>query len=340
MKINNFSLLILAVFVLRSSVLFGADIQKNSGDQDSIFLNFKNTKIDISHDEINGISREVLYRSNGTKISQLNWDIKNLKMTTLGFSTDLEDFATFKIRYGNSINKQSRKARMTDYDWYNTDGDTNPDSWTHYSLSEAKIDFAQDFEILTAYKIPQANFLRINLGFRHHHIKWRDAAISYIYSSNDNKGNLTGFRNVTGKLNNQNLVTYQQKFNTPYIGISCEKNFFNNKLSTNLFANYSNLVYAEAYDIHHDFNDRYRENYSNGKFINYGGSLNASIYKNFELGLAYETIKYPLNKGTLKISKENKAYVKSNQPVGISSRFNKFSIVLKYHFDLNNFTKL
>lgn len=340
MKISNFKLLIFSIFIIQPSLLFGENFQNAIDSKDSILYNLKNTKFEISHDEINGISREVLYRVDGTKISQLNWDIKKLKMTNIAFRTDLEDLATFKIHYGNSINRQSKKARMTDYDWLNSNGDTSPNEWTHFSTSQASIDFAQDFEILTAIKIPKANFLRVNFGFRHHHIKWRDSAISYIYSSTDSIYNLTGFRNQIGQFEGENLVTYQQKFNTPYIGVSLENNFFNKKLSTNLFANYSNLVYAEAYDIHHYFNDRYRENFNKGRFINYGGSLNATIYKNFELGIAYEYIKYPLNKGTLKVSDNGKTYVKSLQPVGLSSKFNKFSIVLKYNFDLNNFTKL
>lgn len=344
MKISkNVYCLIFLIFFINSKHLLAKNknFNNNSNQLDNSSysnnnIGFYDSKLSLYFSRINGKANETLYRKDSTKISHLEWDIKNLKMLNLGFSTKYYDIFGFNIRYGHAINHGSNKARMIDSDWLKNsthNGDLDPDGWTDRSFSKSRINFAHDFEIFSSIHFPKYEWIKFKIGIRENHIKFRDYGINYIYSDNG------GFRNYLGDLNNKNLVDYQQNFVTPYIGIALDYNFYN-KINTNLFANYSNQVSGQATDYHKYFNDRYRQNIEGGTFINYGFNLDSKIYKNLSFGIGFEYVYYPLKLGKLQVSDNGSKYYLSDQPIGMKSKFTIISLNLKYDLDLNSILNL
>ena len=68
----------------------------------------------ISLDKVNGMADEIVYNG-AKKVSHLEWDIKNLKMLSLGFNSQFSDGFGARIKFSNAINNGDGK--MVDYDW-------------------------------------------------------------------------------------------------------------------------------------------------------------------------------------------------------------------------------
>ena len=171
----------------------------------------------ISLDKVNGMADEIVYNG-AKKLSHLEWDIKNLKMLSLGFNSQFLDGFGARIKFSNAINNGDGK--MVDYDWIgkNYDGNKNHANWTHRSISDVKIQKAQQFDIAGSYNLYKDEF-KFNLGYKNDRFKWRDYGGSFVYSDG-------GFRNYVGNFNGERGITYEQTFETPYIGLEYQKELF------------------------------------------------------------------------------------------------------------------
>jgi omptin len=322
---------------------------KNSKEEASNFLNkdeIKNKSLNqneekiykhsfiISLDKVNGMADEIVY-DGGKKMSHLEWDIKNLKMLSLGFNSELSDGFGARIKFSNAIN--GGNGGMVDYDWIGKDpygndydGNKNHASWTDRSISDVKIQKAQQFDIAGSFNLYKDEF-KFNLGYKYDRFKWRDYGISYIYSDNG------GFRNYVGNFNGERGITYEQTFNTPYIGLEYQKELFDKKIYGNIFGNYSNLVYARDTDIHHQRNLKFDGYFKNGKYYNLGANIFGKVKENIYLGVGYEYVYYPENQGytIIKDLATNESY-KNEDSAGIINKFSKVSISLKYNFTTNS----
>ena len=278
----------------------------------------------ISFDKVNGMADEIVYNG-AKKVSHLEWDIKNLKMLSLGFNSQFSDGFGARIKFSNAINNGDGK--MVDYDWIgkNYDGNKNHANWTHRSISDVKIQKAQQFDIAGSYNLYKDEF-KFNLGYKNDRFKWRDYGGSFVYSDG-------GFRNYVGNFNFQRGITYEQTFRTPYIGLEYQKELFDKEIYGNIFGNYSNLVYARDIDIHHQRNLKFDGYFKNGKYYNLGANIFSKVNENIYLGVGYEYVYYPENRGytIMKDLDTNKSYRYENS-AGIRNEFSKISVNLKYNF--------
>ena len=283
----------------------------------------------ISLDKVNGMADEIVYNG-AKKVSHLEWDIKNLKMLSLGFNSQFSDGFGARIKFSNAINNGDGK--MVDYDWIgkNYDGNKNHANWTHRSISDVKIQKAQQFDIAGSYNLYKDE-LKFNLGYKYDRFKWRDYGGSYIYSGNG------GFRNYVGNFNDERGITYEQTFNTPYIGLEYQKELFDKEIYGNIFGNYSNLVYAHDTDIHHLKNYKFDEYFKNGEYYNWGANIFSKVKENLYLGVGYEYVYYPENRGyTIMQDLATGESYKYENSAGIINKFSKISLNLKYNFTTNS----
>lgn len=281
----------------------------------------------ISFDKVNGMADEIVYNG-AKKVSHLEWDIKNLKMLSLGFNSQFSDGFGARIKFSNAINNGDGK--MVDYDWIgkNYDGNKNHANWTDRSISDVKIQKAQQFDIAGSYNLYKDE-LKFNLGYKYDRFKWRDYGGSFIYSYG-------GFRNNVGNFNFQRGITYEQTFNTPYIGLEYQKELFDKEIYGNIFGNYSNLVYAHDTDIHHLTNYKYDEYFKNGKYYNWGANIFGKVKENIYLGVGYEYVYYPENRGyMIRQDLATGESYKYEDSAGIINKFSKISLNLKYNFTTN-----
>ena len=283
----------------------------------------------ISLDKVNGMADEIVYNG-AKKLSHLEWDIKNLKMLSLGFNSQFLDGFGARIKFSNAINNGDGK--MVDYDWIgkNYDGNKNHANWTDRSISDVKIQKAQQFDIAGSYNLYKDEF-KFNLGYKNDRFKWRDYGGSFVYSGNG------GFRNYVGNFNGERGITYEQTFETPYIGLEYQKELFDKEIYGNIFGNYSNLVYAHDTDIHHLTNYKFDEYFKNGEYYNWGANIFSKVKENLYLGVGYEYVYYPENRGyTIMQDLATGESYKYENSAGIINKFSKISLNLKYNFTTNS----
>lgn len=289
----------------------------------------------ISLDKVNGMGDEIVH-DGAKKISHLEWDIKNLKMFSLGFNSQFSNGFGARIKFSTAINNGDGK--MVDYDWIgkNYDGNINHANWNHRSISDVKIQKAQQFDIAGSYNLYKDE-LKFNLGYKYDRFKWRDYGGSYIYSSLDENYEPIAFRDQVGNFNFQRNITYEQNFRTPYIGLEYQKELFDKEIYGNIFGNFSNLVYAHDIDIHHQRNLKFDGYFNNGKYYNWGANIFGKVKKNIYLGVGYEYVYYPENRGykILKDLDTNESY-RNDDSAGIINKFSKISLNLKYNFTTNS----
>ena len=289
---------------------------------------FYKHSLTISLDRVNGIADEIVY-DGAKKLSHLEWDIKNLKMLSLGLNSQFFNGFGARIKFATAINNGDGK--MVDYDWVgdNFDGNIDHNNWTHRSISNVKIQKAQQFDIAGSYNLYKDE-LKFNLGYKHDRFKWRDYGGSFIYSE-------FGFRDYVGNFDDERGITYEQTFKTPYIGLEYQKELFDKEIYANIFGNYSNLVYAHDTDIHHQRNLKFDEYFKNGKYYNWGANIFGKVKENIYLGLGYEYTYYPENTGyTIIQDLETKESYISYDSAGIRNKFSKISLNLKYNFTTNS----
>ena len=282
----------------------------------------------ISLDKVNGMADEIVYNG-AKKLSHLEWDIKNLKMLSLGFNSQFSDGFGARIKFSNAINNGDGK--MVDYDWIgkNYDGNKNHANWTDRSISDVKIQKAQQFDIAGSYNLYKDEF-KFNLGYKNDRFKWRDYGGSFVYSDG-------GFRNYVGNFNGERGITYEQTFETPYIGLEYQKELFDKEIYGNIFGNYSNLVYAHDTDIHHLTNYKFDEYFKNGEYYNWGANIFSKVKENLYLGVGYEYVYYPENRGyTIMQDLATGESYKYENSAGIINKFSKISLNLKYNFTTNS----
>ena len=293
---------------------------------------FYKHSLTISIDRVNGKADEIVY-DGAKKLSHLEWDIKNLKMLSLGLNSQFFEGFGARIKLSTAINNGDGK--MFNYDWIgkNYDGNIDHNNWTHRSISNVKIQKAQQFDIAGSYNLYKDE-LKFNLGYKYDRFKWRDYGGSYIYSTTNKDGTESiAFRDRVGNFNFQRGITYEQNFETPYIGLEYQKELFDKKIYANIFGNYSNLVYAHDTDIHHQRNLKFDAHFKNGKYYNWGTNIFGEIKKNIYLGLGYEYVYYPKNKGYMIVQNlDTNKFYRYNNSAGIINKFSKISLNLKYNF--------
>lgn len=291
----------------------------------------------ISFDKVNGMADEIVY-DGAKKLSHLEWDIKNLKMLSLGLDSQFSNGFGARVKFSNAINQGDGK--LVDYDWVGDgyDGNLNHDNWTHRSISNVKIKKAQQFDIAGTYSFYKDE-LKFNFGYKHDHFKWSDYGGSYIYSvTNPETDEMISFRTDIGTFSNDEVgITYKQTFQTPYIGLEYQKDLFDKKIYANIFGNYSNLVSAEDEDIHHQRNIKFNEYFKNGKYYNLGANIFGKVKENIYLGLGYEFVYYPENRGyTITQFLDTGEAYRSEDSAGIKNKYSKISLNLKYNFTTNS----
>ncbi|MDH5572959.1 MAG: omptin family outer membrane protease [Gammaproteobacteria bacterium] len=216
------------------------------------------------------------------KLSQLIWEIKDVIMLEAGFSTTADD-VTFN--FDGKLRVTEGTGVMDDYDWLYLNRDWS--DWSHHEdtrVTEGMIlDLSLDFRL---YAVSQTN-LALVLGYKSETWGWESRGGSYIYSDTDN----LGFRDQTGSFTPGRLsISYEQKFETPYIGLK-----FNTSLENWRFharAIYSNMVDVSATDYHHLRDLTFKNSYEDGEMTAYNATLAYQFGAGFGLMARFDYQEY------------------------------------------------
>jgi outer membrane protease len=238
-----------------------------------------------------GTARELVYKENGDKLSELFWETEYANLLGLQISS------IGKLSFGASIKiNTSAKANMKDYDWlcqYDVYNCTSKD-WSHYSYSpNTKVEDINLFKLFIKYRLLDKG-VKFSLigGYRYDYFKWiaNNKDTQYIYSSKN------GFRDIRyTDTSNSPGITYEQTFSALYGGIETIKDF--NMLHIGGKIEFSFLANAEDKDNHHNRKIEFED-----KFDDYGNMLDIEMFvkfdikKNISIGILYNYFKYFENK--------------------------------------------
>ena len=204
----------------------------------------------------------VYYSGTESKLSQLDWRIKNAAIINAEFNYDF--LAWFSVNGRGWTTLAKSKSVMDDYDWFNPYQETWTD-WSHHENTH--LNYANELDLsLRAWLLQQQDYkLGLAAGYQWSSFSWRANGGCYQY----NNGTYTGCF-----ASDQPGIGYQQKFSTPYVGLAGK--YFINNFEFNALLKYSNWVTARDHDEHYERNLTFYEHGNN--FTYYAATLNSGYF--------------------------------------------------------------
>jgi len=192
---------------------------------------------------LNGQAREKVYDTDdGKKISQLNWDMKQVPTLHLGMTVHPLQWLTLDLRGWTMVGKGD--GHMKDYDWLS---DEHAD-WSDYSNHpDTRVKKAWQAEFAaTAWAIKGDDVaLGVTAGYQRSQFGWQARGGHFQYSSED------GYRDLTGEIpDGLKGISYKQRYDTPYVGLVGRYTLRNWTLESRY--KYSQWVKASDFDNHHE----------------------------------------------------------------------------------------
>jgi outer membrane protease len=243
---------------------------------------------------LRGTSTENVYdpTNKKNKISQLDW---NVQAVTLGGRVAFQPFDGLTIR-GRFWAAISSDADMTDRDWLLLNGYQGRDSWTHQSLHpDTRVPKAWQADVSAAYTFYDAGDLAVSglAGFRHYNVKYRAYGGSYVYSWG-------AYRDTVGVFNPGQLgISYEQWWDTPYIGLGAYYRSADFGLSTEIYG--SPVSFSRDKDYHALRYTLFTQNYSPLGMVGANIGLEYRITPMLSLAGRLDYTKYMEQKGGTKM---------------------------------------
>lgn len=186
---------------------------------------------------LSGQAKERVYNPDGSKLSELIWDMENALVLNVGMSAAATERLSF---YGNASIGLAADSKMDDYDWIGAPPPAEPDlhSWhedtdlDHYYTLDAGVDFA----LLDT----GSNRFSVLGGFKYTDIQWTARGGCYDYEYFGTRGCFE---------DGEKGITYRQLLPAVYAGLGYLGNFDRWSFSIDGRAGYS-LNSAEARDDH------------------------------------------------------------------------------------------
>ena len=270
---------------------------------------------------LSGKSHEMVYDEvTGSKISQLDWKIKNVAILKGDISWDAYSFLTLNARGWTSL--ASGSGHMDDYDWMNA----KQSSWTDHSSHPAtNVNYANEYDLNVKGWIFQGDNYKagVTAGYQETRFSWTATGGSYNYDNGTNTGNFPAGERGIG---------YSQRFSMPYIGLAGQYRF--NDFEFNALFKFSDWVRAHDNDEHYMRDLTFREKTSDSRY--YGASVDAGYYvtPNAKVFAEFTYSSYEEGKGGTQIIDTNTGESGSigGDAAGISNRNYTITAGLQYRF--------
>lgn len=228
------------------------------------------------------------------KLSHLIWDVKNISTVVAGLNVDVGNEYTLNLE--GKFNVDEGKGTMDDYDWQDIGNDWS--DWSHHDDTDVTgingLDVSLDYNLVGK----RDNKLSLLIGYSDELWAWESRGGSYIYSSSgilrDNIGTFTA---------GQPVITYEQRFKMPYLGLKYSKEF--NDWKFDFRYDYSNQVKVTARDYHILRNLIFEDDFNKGVMNAYKLAVGYRLSKKFGLNVTYNYREYDEVRG-------NTLYINSN----------------------------
>ena len=270
-----------------SSPMYGATVVKDTMtevERDRGGVSFS-ARMGVGY--LSGKAHEYVYWADegGHKASELIWDIDSAYMFGIGGSIRPLDW--LNINGDLWMNLGDGDGYMVDYDWMVVGMD-----WTDQSVHD-DTSVTQAFIFDVNVEMTMVNSDTVSLygiaGFRHDTFEWEARGGSYIYSVN-------GFRDSVGNFPRNMLgITYEQKFNVPYLGIGFNADIDRLHIAAKVIG--SIFVNGEAIDHHHARNLVTYDDFSGENMLGFDIALGYDITEALNLTAKFSYEKYDTMKG-------------------------------------------
>lgn len=271
---------------------------------------------------LNGQSQEKVY-DQGYKVSQLNWDIKQVPTLHLGVAFQPLDWLTLDARGWTRMS--GGNSRMQDYDWDIGGGD-----WTDFSdHPDTRLKHAWQADLsATAWYVKREDIaLGVLAGYQRTRFDWQSRGGSYVYSD-------YGHRDLIGDFPaGKRIISYQQTYTTPYLGLVGLYSVRDWSLETRF--KYSRWVKARDFDTHHTRETTFSgSNGDKGRMYSVAAAVSYSFNPQLSVKAGLEHQAYAESKGYTKMNEMADGYRSRTEP-GSSSQSNRMtisSLALAYRF--------
>lgn len=273
---------------------------------------------------LNGDATELVYDADsGRKLSELQWELKNVYMLNLGGAIAPRSWLTLSADFWINLNKGD--GTMDDYDFL-ADNYSGYTHWSHHDDTDLTRGFMLDLNAaFTFYSFGETSFNGI-VGYKYDNWEWESRGGTYVYS------NTFLFDTVGSFTPGEKVITYNHWFHVPYVGLGFESSagrvFFKGRVIASPF------VTAEDEDIHHLRNLRFEEDFDTSSMYGVDLAIGYEITPNFALTGAFKYQKYEEAKGDTTITDltTGQQYHYPGDAAGTDHTSSMISVGLEYRF--------
>jgi outer membrane protease len=335
MKTNRFLPLTMSLIAL--SILSppqGAEANQVAGKKEAVVhkigqengLGFE-ARIGVGY--LQGEANEFVYDTEENRTgSHLAWTLESMYMVGVGMTLRPATWFTINADVWTAVSEGS--SVMDDWDWIYEDTEPRPE-WDHWSQSENTpvtdgliIDLNASIPF---YKNPNLAMHAI-VGYVRDNWRWESHGGPYIYPGPEGE-----FRGDVGTDPIDELgITYEQTFDTPYLGIGLGAKF--NPVSINAKLIGSSLVSCETFDHHVDKKTRYYDDFSGGTMIGLTAEVVYDLTSFLSLGAAVNYTNYDTITGDSVMHDDEEGGEPESIPdaAGTSLERTLFTLSMNYRF--------
>ncbi len=290
----------------------------------------------VSVGNLNGTAHETVYVPNGEKLSELIWTAEDIIM--LGGKLEMSGSPWWRVGVEGWTNA-SDDATMDDFDWINPlDGNDPTSDWTHWSHHKStaleNVQLIDAYGVLTLFRLPSLSLSAV-AGYRWDKYRWVAKGGSFVYSDDPTGAGPWDFRGYEGTFSeNSTVITYQQDFSAPYLGLAATANLGPLTVEGRVVA--SSWVQAEGVDDHWLRGLRFRDDFDSGEMVEVDVNGNYQISPEIALTAAYKYLEYQHMKGQTRIGgagSGSSAFVGSEDGAGIDNESQLVSLGVVYSFN-------
>lgn len=221
------------------------------------------------------------------KLSELKWEFEDVYMLNLGASISPASWLT--INLDGWINMTEGDNTMDDYDWYYVNYDYT--HWSHHDQTDMTTAFILDLSAdMSFYQYQTSKFYGI-LGFKYDTYEWEAYGGDYVYST------YYLYDTVFSMSDSTKVITYEQNYYAPYIGIGFSSNLWETPLNFSGRFIFSPYVWGDDKDQHHLRSLVFEEDFDSGTMIAFDFAAKYFWTKNFTSWLSFHYQNYDEMKG-------------------------------------------
>ena len=219
------------------------------------------------------------------RISELTWKIDNLFMIGVGAHLKLQNWLT--VNFDGWFKATDGEGSMDDFDFRILGAD-----WTDWSThSDTDVTDGSIIDLNAEISVFRTeNFaLKVIGGYKRDNFGWEAYGGNFVYSVN-------GFRDTVGSFPaGQQVIGYEQTYDTPYVGIGIGVSFPRFELASRLI--YSDWVQGEAIDNHYLRNLVTTDEIEDGEMVAFDISGKYLINNHLSVMMAYTYQDYDTAQG-------------------------------------------